>query len=176
MPAPQEQSVEAARLQIEDMLSAMSDDESPGFSRFSLDQDSIALLECERDEKTKKGRIVIEMKVTDGMTNQLGSMHGGCAATVLDNLTSMVIYLHTTGQLGDAWSLLGVSQSIQIIYTAPAPAGEYVDIECSTLAIGKSVCVIQVSRTLERRGHATMTSPHLRFYAQYERSHPCIIL
>ncbi|UZJ54723.1 hypothetical protein CBS101457_004043 [Exobasidium rhododendri] len=143
MPAPQEQSVESARVQIEDMLWAMGENESPGFSKFALDQESMKLLECERDEKTRKARIVIEMVVTEGMANQLGSMHGGCAATILDNLTSMVLFLHTSGQLGDPWSMLGVSQSIQIIYTAPAPVGEYIDIECSTLAIGKSVGVMQ---------------------------------
>jgi len=146
MPAPQEQSVESARSQIEEMLSALGEDESPGFSKFALDKDSMVLLECERNDKTKKGRIVVEMMVTEGMSNQLGNMHGGCAATILDNVTSMVLYLHTTGQLGDSWSMLGVSQSIQIIYTAPAPVGEYIDIECSTLAIGRSVGVIQVRK------------------------------
>lgn len=60
-------------------------------------------------------------------------------------MTSMVIYLHTTGILGDPWSMLGVSQSIQILYTQPAPVGQYIDIECSTISIGKSIAVIQVS-------------------------------
>lgn len=64
---------------------------------------------------------------------------------MLDNMTSMVIYLHTTGILGDPWSMLGVSQSIQILYTQPAPVGQYIDIECSTISIGKSIAVIQVS-------------------------------
>ena len=145
MPAPREQSVEAARTQIEDLLGALGEPESPGFSRFALDKASACVLECERDETTKKGRIVVEMMVTEGMSNQMGNMHGGCAATILDNVTSMVMYLHTTGQLGDPWSMLGVSQSIQIIYTAPAPVGEYIDIECTSLSVGKNVGVIQVS-------------------------------
>lgn len=148
MPAPQAQSVESARSQIEEMLSALGEEESPGFSKYALDKESMTLLECERNEQGKKGRIVVEMMVTEGMSNQLGNMHGGCAATVLDNVTSMVLYLHTTGQLGDSWSMLGVSQSIQIIYTAPATVGEYVDIECVTLAVGKSVAVIQVRNAL----------------------------
>jgi uncharacterized protein (TIGR00369 family) len=144
MPAPREQSVEAARAQIEDMLNALGEGESPGYSKYALDKDSMVLLECERDEKSKKGRIVVEMMVTETMANQLGNMHGGCAATILDNVTSMVLYLHTTGVFGDSWSMLGVSQSIQIIYTAPAPVGEYIDIECSTLTVGRTVGVIQV--------------------------------
>jgi uncharacterized protein (TIGR00369 family) len=145
MPAPKPQSVQDARGQIEDMLQAMGEPESPGFSRYALDAKSIQLLQCERDDKTNKGHIVVEMQVTEGMSNQLGNMHGGCAATILDNVTSMVLYLHTSGVFGESWSMLGVSQSIQIIYTAPAPVGEYIDIECTTLAVGKSVAVIQVS-------------------------------
>jgi uncharacterized protein (TIGR00369 family) len=143
MPAPQEQSVESARSQIEDMLLAMGED-SPGFSKYALDGHSISLIDCQRDEKTKKGKIVVEMMVTEGMSNQLGNMHGGCAATILDCVTSMVLYLHTSGVFGESWSMLGVSQSIQIIYTAPAPVGAYIDIECVTLAVGRSVAVIQV--------------------------------
>lgn len=145
MPAPKEQSVESARGQIEEMLSALGESESPGFSKFALDQESMKLIKCERDEITKKGRIIVEMMVSESMSNQLGNLHGGCAATILDNITSMVLYLHTTGQFGDSWSVLGVSQSIQIIYTAPAPVGEYIDIECVSLSVGKSVAVIQVS-------------------------------
>jgi acyl-coenzyme A thioesterase 13 len=145
MPAIKEQSVEDARHSIEEMLSALGESESPGFSKYALNAESIQLLDCERNETTKKGRIVVEMQVSEGMSNQLGNMHGGCAATILDNITSMVLYLHTTGVFGEPWSMLGVSQSIQIIYTAPAPVGEYIDIECVSLAVGKSVAVIQVS-------------------------------
>ena len=72
-------------------------------------------------------------------------MHGGCAASICDNLTSMVLYLHTSGVYGEPWSLLGVSQSIQMLYFAPCPVGSWIDIECQTLTVGKSVAVIQVS-------------------------------
>lgn len=68
---------------------------------------------------------------------------GGAQATLIDNLTSQVIYLHTSGVLGEPWSMLGVSQSMQILYTAPIPVESWCDFECTTLAIGKSVAVIQ---------------------------------
>jgi hypothetical protein len=37
----------------------------------------------------------------------------------MDCFTSLVIYLHTSGNFGEPWSMLGVSQSMQIIFTAP---------------------------------------------------------
>jgi uncharacterized protein (TIGR00369 family) len=146
MPALKAQDVESAREQIVDMLNALGEPESPGYSKACIDQESAKLLQCERSEDGKKGRIVVEMLVTDKMANQMGNLHGGAQTTLMDNITSLVLYLHTTGQLGQPWSFLGVSQSMQIIFTAPVPVGSYIDIECQTLAVGKSVAVIQVSR------------------------------
>lgn len=40
--------------------------------------------------------------------------------------------------------MLGVSQSMQIIFTAPIPVDSYIDVECTSLAIGKSVAAITV--------------------------------
>lgn len=96
-------------------------------------------------------------------------MAGGCQATVLDNITSMVIYLHTTGVLGDPWSMLGVSQSIQILYTQPAPVGQYIDIECSTISIGRSIAVIQVStffKELLSHTHLILTFNQCNMYTK----------
>lgn len=71
------QSVESAREQIVDMLSSLGEDESPGFSKWALDKDSVELLHVSRSEDGKQGKIVVEMLVTERMSNQLGNMHGG---------------------------------------------------------------------------------------------------
>lgn len=70
-------------------------------------------------------------------------MLGGALATLLDNFTAQVVFLHTSSKPGEPWSMLGVSQSIQVIYTAPIPVGSWCDFECTTLAIGKSIAVLQ---------------------------------
>lgn len=71
------QSVESAREQIVDMLASLGEDESPGFSKWALDKDSVELLHVSRSEDGKQGKIVVEMLVTERMSNQLGNMHGG---------------------------------------------------------------------------------------------------
>lgn len=76
MPRPNVQSMEAAKQSILDMLHAMGEPESPGFSKYCIDQDSARLLDVERSENGKTGRVVIEMKVTEKMTNQMSNLHG----------------------------------------------------------------------------------------------------
>lgn len=76
MPKPNVQSIESAREQIIDMLEAMGEDSSPGFSKACIDQESARLLVAERSEDLKKSRVVVEMKVTEKMTNQLSNLHG----------------------------------------------------------------------------------------------------
>ncbi len=61
-------------------------------------------------------RLILRMRVTDKMDNTLGNMHGGCSATLVDNITSMVIWYHTSGVHGQPWSFLGVSQNISVLY------------------------------------------------------------
>lgn len=70
------QSVESARASIEDMLAALAEPESPGFSKSCIDKDSVKLLDCERDSNGRRGRVVVEMQITDKMSNQMGNLHG----------------------------------------------------------------------------------------------------
>ncbi|CEH19390.1 HGG motif-containing thioesterase [Ceraceosorus bombacis] len=142
MPAPQLQSIDGAKKAIQDILEAMSSPESPGFSRYALDP-SVSLTHLSRSEDQKSAKVVLKMRINEGMANQLGNLHGGAGATIVDCATSMVLYLHTSGISGDPWSYLGVSQSIQMLYFAPTPVGAWVDIEVNSLTVGKSVAAIQ---------------------------------
>lgn len=58
-------------------------------------------------------------------------------------LPILQLYLHTSAISGEPWSYLGVSQSIQMLYFAPCPVGGWIDIECQSLTVGKSVAVLQ---------------------------------
>lgn len=88
---------------IKDMLHALSSPDSPGFSRHAVNP-TIKLLSAQRINKDGKeaaedevaarkflGKTVFRMQCKPEMANQLGSMHGGCVATVVDNLTSVAV-------------------------------------------------------------------------------------
>ena len=54
----------------------------------------------------------------------------------------MGLYLHTSGVMGDPWSMLGVSQSIIVQYLAPAPLDGWLDIETSVQSVGRTVALM----------------------------------
>ncbi|KDN52778.1 Thioesterase/thiol ester dehydrase-isomerase [Tilletiaria anomala UBC 951] len=118
---------------------------SPGSGQFNpstLDVETVKLVHAERSNNNKQSQIVVEMQIKEKHCNQLGNLHGGCAASLLDNITSIGLYFHTSGVFGDPWSLLGVSQSINIQYLAPAPLGSWIDIETQVVAVGKTVSLM----------------------------------
>lgn len=169
---------------IKDMLHALSSPDSPGFSRHAVNP-TIKLLSAQRMNKNGKeasdeevaarkflGKTVFRMQCKPEMANQLGSMHGGCVATVVDNLTSVAVsgrahahsskrvtlsadslsssplsptqvYLHLSDlEPTTPWAFLGVTQSLSVVYLAAAPVGHWVDIECNVISIGSRIVVV----------------------------------
>lgn len=103
MPSKPPMPLAEARRKIDDMLEALSSTNSPGFSCHAIDR-SIRVISAERinqdgrfatDEEVSKwkffGRVKFRMQCTENMANQMGNMHGGCVATIVDNLTSMAV-------------------------------------------------------------------------------------
>ncbi|KAN0097148.1 HotDog domain containing protein [Tylopilus felleus] len=90
------------------------------------------------DEPLKlEGRVVGEITVQEDMLNGRGTIHGACSALLIDNCSSMpiaLLNLATTGT-GD----LGVSQSLNILYHAPAVPNDRLRIISTTIALGSRV-------------------------------------
>ncbi|KAJ6570567.1 HotDog domain-containing protein [Mycena vulgaris] len=75
------------------------------------------------DDKTTggaQGELVLEIEVTESMCNVYGTMHGGCAAFILDPSTVAVMVLLG---LAKGFDGTGVSQSMNIHWHHPAPVG-----------------------------------------------------
>lgn len=87
-------------------------------------------------------RMVFRMRVTDKMNNSLDNMHGGCGATLVDNITSMAIFYHTSGVYGSPWSFLGVSQNINVLYLNACPIGSVIEMEIYSDQVGKSIALL----------------------------------
>ncbi len=66
--------------------------------------------------------------------NRLGNLHGGCAATLFDYLTSVALLLVSEPGF---WLFLGVSRTLNVTYLRPMPAGETFHFECEIVHIGK---------------------------------------
>ncbi|KAF8437160.1 HotDog domain-containing protein [Boletus edulis BED1] len=84
-----------------------------------------------------EGRVVGEITVHDDMLNGRGTIHGACSALLIDNCSSMpiaLLNLATTGK-GD----LGVSQSLHILYHAPAVTNDKLRIVSTSITLGSRV-------------------------------------
>ncbi|CAO1618974.1 unnamed protein product [Parajaminaea phylloscopi] len=155
MPPKPPMSLQDARTRIDDMLEGLSSEKSPGFSRRAIDR-SIKVVEAVRlnkdgqvadEEQVKKGKffgkVRYRMLCTETMANMLDNMHGGCVATIVDNLTSLAIYLHIANTEAETpWAFLGVTQSLQVVYLAAVPVGEWVEIEVNVLSLGARVVAV----------------------------------
>ncbi|KAJ6509105.1 hypothetical protein DFH09DRAFT_274911 [Mycena vulgaris] len=67
-----------------------------------------------------EGEVVLEIQVTESMCNVYGTMHGGCAAYILDPATVAATVLLG---LAKGFDGTGVSQSMNVYWHHPAPLG-----------------------------------------------------
>ncbi|KAF9527971.1 hypothetical protein CPB83DRAFT_814464 [Crepidotus variabilis] len=78
-----------------------------------------------------EGRVVLELDVSKGMLNEVGILHGGCSAYLVDITSAYALsalHLHLTGRM-----LHSVSQMLAILYHSPALKGEKLRLVNQTL-------------------------------------------
>lgn len=82
--------------------------------------------------------------ITDHSLRTLSAVAGagGCEAAMLTNLNSLSMYLHTSGTLGESWSTMGTTQSLNVQYLAAVPLGSWIDVETRVLSVGKNVALL----------------------------------
>lgn len=102
------------------------------------------------------GRAIFEMTVTPSMCNKGGNLHGGCATTILDNLSSTTMLTIASKGFLDAGH---VSRTINMTFIRAVPAGTKVRIVAETVAAGKRLahCKAQIE-TLD--GNVAVTCTH----------------
>ncbi|GHJ86592.1 hypothetical protein NliqN6_2994 [Naganishia liquefaciens] len=97
----------------------------------------------------KKARVVVETTVRKDFLNPVGVLHGAATAYLIDICSSLPLMALSTS---DFWSGLGgLSQSMQILYHAPAPEGTKLKIISETLNVGGKIanmrCEIRNAQT-----------------------------
>lgn len=92
--------------------------------------------------------------------NKLGNLHGGCAATLFDYCTTLVLALINKPGF---WFLLGVSRTLNVTYLRPIPAKETVLIECEILQVGKRLTSLKGVIRRRSDGAIMATCEHGKF-------------
>ncbi|KAI9244302.1 HotDog domain-containing protein [Phascolomyces articulosus] len=84
-------------------------------------------------------KLIWEFKVEEKHCNQLGNIHGGCVATIIDICSSFAILTYE-GKGG--WSLIGVSTDLAVSYMSGIAAGQTCRLECDVQRVGKTLANI----------------------------------
>ncbi|CAG8121669.1 unnamed protein product [Penicillium salamii] len=79
-------------------------------------------------------------KVTQAMSNYMGNLHGGCAATLIDVLsTTILLGISSPGR----FALGGVSRNLKVTYLRPVPTDTEVRLVCEVVHVGKRLALLR---------------------------------
>lgn len=98
--------------------------------------------ETERPSRAYQTEMRFRMRVKEEMTNSFGTVHGGCLATVIDTLSSFLMPLHSSGEMGQPWLTFGVSQTLTVNYLAPTRVNKWIEVAVKSLSVGKNVALL----------------------------------
>ncbi|KAF9882291.1 thioesterase family [Colletotrichum karsti] len=85
--------------------------------------------------------IVFTFAVQMAHCNRIGTLHGGCIATLFDLLTSMVLL--TVNEKPGHWQRLGVTRALNCNYLRPAKAGDQCRVECAIVHVGRNLSLLK---------------------------------
>ncbi|RAO70120.1 uncharacterized protein BHQ10_006132 [Talaromyces amestolkiae] len=110
----------------------------PNDERWMIDQ--TAKVRLESANPGPPARAIFRMLVTPSMTNALNNLHGGCAATIIDILTSIpVMAVGTPG----VFQYGGVSRNLNVTYLRPVPVHSEIRVVCEVTQIGKRLALLR---------------------------------
>ncbi|OAX43380.1 hypothetical protein K503DRAFT_168971 [Rhizopogon vinicolor AM-OR11-026] len=110
----------------------------------------VSILPKAEEQEKLEGRVVFEVIVDGEMANHVGTLHGGVAAMLIDQCSSMPIYL--LGLATSGHGTVYVSQSLSVVYHSPALLGDKLRVVSTTLTVG--------NRTLSSRCEIWNTTRH----------------
>lgn len=108
------------------------------------------------------GRVRCRMPVTREKTNRYGTLHGGCAATLVDVIGTSAIFSVSPES--------GVSLHISVDYLSPAPAGRSVVVESRVVRVGRTIAVANVVIENEETGQVLAQGRHLKHVGSSDAS------
>ncbi|RDW79726.1 hypothetical protein BP6252_04364 [Coleophoma cylindrospora] len=103
------------------------------------------------------GTTTLSFTIQPEHCNQLGNLHGGCAATVFDICTTTALVPISKPEF---WAFGGVSRTLNVTYLRPVAHGETVLIESEVVHAGKRLCTIKGVMKRKRDGAIMVTCEH----------------
>ncbi|EPQ58890.1 hypothetical protein GLOTRDRAFT_125213 [Gloeophyllum trabeum ATCC 11539] len=111
------------------------------------------------EAKTKEAVVVVEITVDKDMSNPYGTLHGACAAYLVDLCTSMPLIA-----LGIAIGIdgSGMSQAMDIVYHSAAPVGARLRVVATTLTIAGRIMAARCEIRNKKSGALLVSATHTK--------------
>ncbi|KAI9019184.1 HotDog domain-containing protein [Phycomyces nitens] len=109
--------------------------------------------------KADTNKLTWEFKVQKSHCNMLGSLHGGCVATLIDVCSTCTIL---TYEGKSKWKTVGVSTDLSISYIRGISPGSVARIECEVQRVGKTMANIYTT-IYDERNNLCYTGSHTKF-------------
>lgn len=121
----------SARQRVDAIMEALTQD--PDYKGWDTE-----LLRDVKVESVETGKVVFTTAITPAMCNKANNLHGGCATTLLDNLSSSTfVTLAKEGHLDTG----SVSRTLNVTLLRPVPVGTKVRIVCEAVSAGKNLAL-----------------------------------
>ncbi|CAI4226228.1 unnamed protein product [Auanema sp. JU1783] len=101
----------------------------------------------------EEGKAKIEFDVTEELTNNHGTLHGGCAMTIVDICTTTLCAMTPRG-------VTGVSVNLNMNYLTPAKLGETVVVDARILRMGNTIAYTEAELYLKTSGKMVAKGLH----------------
>ncbi|KAJ5510111.1 Thioesterase superfamily [Penicillium expansum] len=96
-------------------------------------------------------------KVTPALSNFMGNLHGGCAATLIDVLsTTILLGVSEPGK----FAFGGVSRNLKVTYLRPVPTGTEARLVCEVIHVGKRLALLRAEIQRAENGDICVIGEH----------------
>lgn len=97
------------------------------------------------------------LTITPDLSNYMGNLHGGCAATLVDVLsTTILLGVSEPGR----FSMGGVSRNLKLTYLRPVPTGIEARIVCELVHVGKRLALLRAEIQKAETGDLCVVGEH----------------
>ncbi|PKY01468.1 putative thioesterase family protein [Aspergillus campestris IBT 28561] len=108
-------------------------------------------------DKRAPAQVSFLFSIAPKMCNFLGNLHGGCAATLVDVLSTVILMgVSSPGQ----FSLGGVSRNLKITYLRPVPRGTEVRLTCELVHVGRRLALLRAEIRRVDNGNLCVVGEH----------------
>ncbi|KAJ5604646.1 hypothetical protein N7510_009800 [Penicillium lagena] len=95
--------------------------------------------------------------IVPSLSNYMGNLHGGCAATLIDVLSTTILL--GVSQPGK-FALGGVSRNLKVTYLRPVPTGTEVRLVCEVVHVGKRLALLRAEIQKADTGDVCVVGEH----------------